>query len=147
MRDILNTAVEVNQMLGLVFNDSRSKFLVDNRKELIKIILNDKVSEEVETYPYLGVLLKNNDLKLVANLDYRLQKAAKVSGAVLGVMKGGYNSYDIGRLLFSAQIRPSFEYASEALPYYLNYFKRWKRCGLSLGKVCSNVSIARQMLC
>lgn len=68
--------------------------------------LNDESLQEVESYTYSGVLLRKNDMKLRTNLEYRLGNAVKVAGAALGVMKGGFNAYEMCRILFSAQIRP-----------------------------------------
>lgn len=51
------------------------------------------------------------------NLKQRIEKASHASGAAAGTMKGGYGSYEIGRMLFTHMFGRYFLYGLKALPY------------------------------
>lgn len=85
---------------------------------------------------------EENDSNPVASLDWRRQKAVKVSGVW---EPGGYNSHKIGRMRFSARNCLSLEYATKALSYALNHFKQMEETQTKFVRSVLNVLIAHQI--
>lgn len=117
MHRLLKIAAESAKMLGLMFNVSKCKYFVDNRKCNSKLQLEGQKFEELENFKYLGTVFTKNYMKVKENSRQRVEESNKAAGAVINMMKGGYDSYEIARTVFTSRVRPVMMCELEVLPY------------------------------
>lgn len=136
MESLLGIVLQVTGILGLVLNANKCKVVADSCGSRISSKINDVIPEQFPNSLYLGVIFSKKDFFYQKNLELRLSKGEAVIGVVKGILKGGYNRYEIESILFSAQIRPVLEYGSDAFHVSWYQLEQLDRMQLDFGKAC-----------
>lgn len=123
MQKLLEIATKITKMPGLIFIVSTCKNLVSNRER--NFILQEL--EGFASCEYLGTVFPKNDIKSKKLWGSTLEKSHKAAGAIVSMMKSGFNSYGINRTLYTSQVRPLLIDQFQELPYNPFDFLRFVR--------------------
>lgn len=76
-------------------NIKKCEYVVDNKKDNFRLALAGQVLEETTEHFYLGISIAAYNVKFNGYENFLPDKVIRAVGAVKGLMKIGYNRYEI----------------------------------------------------